>query len=68
MKGEKWPPTVAEIRELSLMVWEEQRRQSIRLLPKQGDEVEISPEQRAANLKLVREMVEKLAESKSVTA
>lgn len=68
VKGEKWPPTVAEIRELSEVVRDEQRRQAIRMLPPADPEPEITPEQRAANLERLRAMVQKLADAKSMSA
>jgi hypothetical protein len=68
VKGEKWPPTVAEIRELSDVVREEQRRRAIRMLPPADPEPEITPEQRAANLERLRAMVKTLADAKSLPA
>lgn len=65
VRGEKWPPTVAEIRELSEFVREEMRRAAIRMLPPAEPEPEITPEQRAANIKRVKAMVEELANAKS---
>lgn len=66
VKSEKWPPTVAELRERSEIAMDDIRRQSMHLLPPPESEPQLTPEQRAENIKRARELVEKLAQAKSL--
>lgn len=53
---EKWPPSVAEIRDRALVNWRQRypRTPQLSAVP---EPVEITPEQREANLKVVREFI-----------
>jgi hypothetical protein len=66
VKSEKWPPTVAELREGSRIAMDDIRRESMHLLPPPEFEPQLTPAQRAENIKRAREMVEQLAKAKSL--
>lgn len=66
IQTQNWPPTVAQIRELSHNYHREALGSRNLQLAEQSEAVEITPDQRAANLKQISQMVEKLKRSTAV--